>query len=223
QANADYWPQASALSQMLLGPVAAELGRKRLLIVATGALEYLPFAVLPSPGAGGKTTRPSIPNPSPLIVEHEIVHLPSASVLAALRREVAGRQAALKAIAVVADPVFSPDDTRVKLHSQNAPQHQAAPSELERALRDVRGGLRRLLMTRDEADAILSATPGGAKLEALDFQANRATAASEELGQYRIVHLATHGLLDSQHPELSGLVFSLVDERGNPQDGFLRL
>src|SRR5262249_6090835 len=99
QANADYWPQASALSQMLLGPVAAELGRKRLLIVATGALEYLPFAVLPSPGAGGKTTRPSIPNPSPLIVEHEIVHLPSASVLAALRREVAGRQAALKAIA----------------------------------------------------------------------------------------------------------------------------
>jgi tetratricopeptide (TPR) repeat protein len=28
--------------------------------------------------------------------------------------------------------------------------------------------------------------------------------------------------LDSAHPELSGLVFSLVNERGEPQDGFLR-
>jgi CHAT domain-containing protein len=38
-----------------------------------------------------------------------------------------------------------------------------------------------------------------------------------------VVHLATHGLLNGQNPELSGVVFSLVDERGNPEDGFLRL
>jgi CHAT domain-containing protein len=56
----------------------------------------------------------------------------------------------------------------------------------------------------------------------LDFEASRATAMSERLGQYRVVHFATHGLLNSQHPELSGMVFSLVDERGQPQDGFLR-
>jgi CHAT domain-containing protein len=58
---------------------------------------------------------------------------------------------------------------------------------------------------------------------ALDFRANRATATSSELGQYRIVHFATHGLLNSEHPELSGLVLSLVDEQGRPVDGFLRL
>ena len=46
---------------------------------------------------------------------------------------------------------------------------------------------------------------------------------SGELGKFRIVHFATHGLLNSQHPELSGLVLSLVDERGRPQNGFLRL
>ena len=63
----------------------------------------------------------------------------------------------------------------------------------------------------------------GAGLKALDFRANRATAMSDELGRYRIIHFATHGLLNSEHPELSGLVFSLIDEQGRPQNGFLRL
>lgn len=99
----------------------------------------------------------------------------------------------------------------------------AAPSDLTRAINDVRGELTRLLMTRDEAEAIFSVTPRNARLEALDFRANRATSAGDELSQYRIVHFATHGLLNSEHPELSGLVLSLVDEQGRPQAGFLRL
>jgi CHAT domain-containing protein len=57
---------------------------------------------------------------------------------------------------------------------------------------------------------------------ALDFAASRDTATSAELGQYRYVHFSTHGLLNSVHPELSGLVLSLVNERGESQDGFLR-
>ena len=80
----------------------------------------------------------------------------------------------------------------------------------------------RLRSTRREADEIIALAGAGAGLKAVDFEASRATAMSERLGQYRIVHFATHGLLNSQHPELSGMVFSLVDERGQPQDGFLR-
>ena len=57
---------------------------------------------------------------------------------------------------------------------------------------------------------------------ALDFAASRDTATSAELSQYRYVHFSTHGLLNSVHPELSGVVFSLVNERGEAQDGFLR-
>src|SRR5262249_9618339 len=57
---------------------------------------------------------------------------------------------------------------------------------------------------------------------ALDFDATRAAALSESLSQYQYVHLATHGLLNNTHPELSGMVFSLVDEQGEAQDGFLR-
>jgi hypothetical protein len=49
EAKAGYWPQAAALSRMLLGPAAQQLGTKRLLIVADGALQYLPFGALPVP------------------------------------------------------------------------------------------------------------------------------------------------------------------------------
>jgi CHAT domain-containing protein len=235
KAGAAYWPQAAALSRILLGPVASQLSGKRLLIVADGALQYLSFGALPAPETArqgdGETERRRDKGTmgqgksalrTPLIVEREVVHLPSASALAVLRRELAGRQLAEKAVAVLADPVFSSDDTRVKSGGKPQAGGEAAPN-LTRAIADVRGDLRRLLMTRGEAETILSVTPPSAGFKALDFQASRATAISDELSRYRIVHFATHGLLNSEHPELSGLALSLVDERGRPRDGFLRL
>jgi CHAT domain-containing protein len=237
-ADAQYQTQAANLSNMLLAQVASQLGTKRLLIVADGALQYLPFAVLPVPATQGTEKKT---DSRPLILDHEIVSLPSASVLAVLRRELANRQPAMKMVAVLADPVFSPDDARVKqsLASTSSPvspekRSGRTPtssdlSSLGRALRSVKGdddraNLRRLLFSRDEAEAILSAVkPRQSGLEALDFRASRKMAMSDELGQYRIIHFSTHGLLDSRHPELSGLVLSLVDEAGKPQEGFLRL
>jgi len=81
----------------------------------------------------------------------------------------------------------------------------------------------RLRFSRQEAEAISAFVPQQKGMMALDFVASRATAQSADLSQYRIVHFATHGLLNSQQPELSGIVLSLVDERGQAQDGFLRL
>jgi CHAT domain-containing protein len=95
-----------------------------------------------------------------------------------------------------------------------------AKSSRSRAFQEVR--LNRLWFTRLEADTIVANTLGQ-HMEAVDFRASRATATSRELAQYRIVHFATHGLLDSENPELSGLVFSLVDVNGRPQNGFLDL
>jgi len=59
--------------------------------------------------------------------------------------------------------------------------------------------------------------------QALDFEASRDLATSADLAQYRVVHFATHGILDTERPELSGLVLSLVDRDGRPRDGYLRL
>lgn len=81
----------------------------------------------------------------------------------------------------------------------------------------------RLAFSRREADAILAIVPAGEGMTALNFQASRATATSPALSQYRILHFATHGVLDSQRPELSAIVLSLVDEQGQPQNGFIRL
>jgi CHAT domain-containing protein len=88
---------------------------------------------------------------------------------------------------------------------------------------DARAGFTRLPFTRREAESVIALTPRGTGLKATDFGASRALAMSGQLSQYRILHFATHGLLNSERPELSGLVFSLVDREGKPQDGFLRL
>jgi CHAT domain-containing protein len=62
----------------------------------------------------------------------------------------------------------------------------------------------------------------GSVLKALDFEASRATATSAELSQYRILRIASHELINSRHPESSGVVLSLVDRQGHSQNGFLQ-
>jgi CHAT domain-containing protein/tetratricopeptide (TPR) repeat protein len=238
-AREGYWPLAAELSRMLLGPVASQLGSKRLVIVADGALHYIPFAALPAPSHGSDGERNSGAEPQPLFVEHEIVSLPSASTLATLRRETAGRKPAEKSLAVLADPVFTDDDTRVrrnvgkaaakeKTRSADSDETDIVSLQLTRSGRETgvigaEGAFGRLLSTRREAAAISALVPERERMQALDFEASRATALRPELGEYRIVHFATHGLLNNIHPELSGLVLSLVDKGGQPQDGFLRL
>src|SRR6266511_86198 len=224
--------QAEALSRMLLGPVAPQLGAKRLVVVAPGALSYLPFAALLAPE---DKKRPA-GDYEPLIAKHEVVNIPSASVLSIIRRETAGRQQATKSVAVLADPVFEASDPRLASAKNGsaseetpaAPVADAELSELTRAIRtmnfsDARAGFTRLAFSRQEAEGIITLTPKGTGLKATDFNASRDLAMSRELSQYRILHFATHGMLNSERPELSGLVFSLIDRQGKPQDGFLRL
>jgi CHAT domain-containing protein/predicted negative regulator of RcsB-dependent stress response len=222
--------QARALSRLLLGPVAPRLSDKRLMVVAPGALAYLPFAALPAP----EDEKRLAGDYEPLIAKHEVVSIPSASVLSIIRREMAGRQRAAKSVAVLADPVFEAGDPRLasaKNRSGETPAAQAADaelSELKRTIRTMnfssaRAGFTRLAFSRQEAQSIIALTPGGTGLKATDFSASRDLALSQQLSQYRILHFATHGLLNSERPELSGLVFSLIDQEGKPQDGFLRL
>src|SRR5262249_61673650 len=113
EAREGYWTQATELSRMLLGPVASQLGKKRLAIVADGALQYIPFAALPAPSSVNDGGRNSGAEPQPLFIEHEIVSLPSASTLATLRRETAGRKPAEKSLPVLADPRFTADAATV--------------------------------------------------------------------------------------------------------------
>jgi CHAT domain-containing protein len=208
-----------AISQMILQPVAAQLGQKRLLIVGDGVLNYLPFAALSLPGKSGENRNP------PLIVDHEIVLLPSASTLGILRQNYNDRQPPNRTLAILADPVFSANDERVKNSSSATTQQavEAANPGLSRSRGDKTGQFDRLNFTRQESQIIQALFPANSRTESLDFEASRATATSSNLSQYKIIHFATHGFANSDYPELSGIVMSLVDEKGNPLNGFLRL
>jgi CHAT domain-containing protein len=239
---------AERLSALILNPAAAQFANKRLAIVPDGALHYIPFAALPasdggragereSGRAGEKNPQPATRNPQsikPLVVGHEIVILPSVSAIATHRRELAGRPIAPKLLAVLADPVFRAEDGRVGMAERRAavaaqgrrtagePASRSIVHSEEGTLDDLGRKLPRLPFTRQEADRILALVPVSAAFKATGFKASRATVLDPELGRYRHLHFATHGLLDSERPGLSALALSLVDESGQPQDGFLR-
>ena len=208
-----------AISKMILQPVAAQLGQKRLLIVSDGVLNYLPFAALSLPGKSGENGNP------PLIVDHEIVLLPSGSTLGILRQNYADLPAPTRTLAIFADPVFSGNDERVK-NSSSATTQQAVESAnpgLSRSRGDNNVHFDRLKFTRKEAQIIQALVPANSIAQSFDFAASRAAATSSDLSQYKIIHFATHGLANSDYPELSGIILSLIDEKGNALNGFLRL
>jgi CHAT domain-containing protein/tetratricopeptide (TPR) repeat protein len=196
-----------ALAELVLPRERSVLRGTRLLIVADGSLHHVPFAALPD--ASGR----------PLIEQFEIASLPSASVAAQLRRELAERPPAPRAIAVLADPVYDSADPR--LHGVHGTI--LADATLKQATREFGfkdGRLPRLPFTRREALSLAALAPASSTVQ-LDFAANVDAALSSELGSYRYVHFATHGLLNDARPELSGLVLSLVDREGRPRRGLL--
>jgi len=229
-ADAEYAIAAASLSEALLGPAAQLIRNKRLLIVPDGALSYISFAALPEP----KLAENVSPIGAVLGLDHEVVSLPSASVLGRLRHDSVARKAAPKLLAVFADPVFSQTDTRAKLNAgvrtkKTEPTGFALARDFERALVDSglgtenSGGLPRLPFSRREANSIFDASAKNVSLKHLDFAASKRSVFDSGLDQFRILHFATHSLADSQNPGLSGIVLSLVDKQGADVDGFLRL
>jgi len=223
----EFEAKAADLSRLLLGQAAPQLGRKRLVIIADGALEYVPFAALPAPSRG---RRPYVP----LINDHEVINLPSATVLATLREQLTRRTPAPKEVAVLADPVFTTSDTRV-VRADGTHEGASGPPQAGNADRPhvsarpldqlMRSGLslERLPGTRKEAELILSLVPKESALAAFDFDASLATALSPRMRDYKIVHFATHGFFNPTRPELSGLILSLVDKNGAERNGFLSI
>ena len=220
QADANYAAKSKALSEMLLAQATPLIKNKRLVVIADGILQYLSFAALPVPGESDRT----------LLMDHEIVNLPSASVFATQRQLLREREPAPLGMAVFADPVFDAQDSRVSTSTRRKSQpanESNGQTEARRALRDVGinddGTIPRLPFSRREANAIVAVSGSIRPLQALDFEANRVLASHENLSKYRYLHFATHGLVNSEHPELSGILLSMVDEQGKPQNGFLKL
>jgi CHAT domain-containing protein len=196
---------ASILSETLLGPIADQLHFRKLVIVADGPLQFVPFAALPNP----KTHLY-------LAAKHEVINTPSASTLEVLRKEMLTRQNPEKTLAIFADPVFEREDERLR---NFRPKKNA---EVSRASLQMEGvPLTRLPFTRREAQAILALVSAEKSLPALDFQASREMMLNPEIENYKYIHLATHGFLNTVLPEQSGIVLSLFNNEGESQEGFV--
>ncbi len=204
------------LSQILLAPVEQQLKQaRRLLIVADGALQYLPFDALPLPGIDLPASESAERSLTPGV---DVVYLPSASTLAFLRDQVADRKPVPRLLAVLADPVSSASDPRLSRpgssEGEDLPELRGVVSaDTEAHPRLVHSGL--------EAATILGLVPDESRFAGLGFAASRDALTSGELGRYRILHFATHGDLSSKHAGLSRLVLSRFDAAGQPRhDGF---
>jgi CHAT domain-containing protein len=212
------------LYQAAVAPAAAVVTDKRLLIVADGALNYVPFEALIKNTDGADYASLNY-----LVKTNEIVYAPSASVVAAIRQ---ANKGAGKNLLVLADPVFNSDDPRVKGGgpSQATAEARGLGLGLESAISDVSESpapavglhLARLVGTRTEAEEIGKiAKSGGVQTDAwIDLNASEDNLRTRDLSNYRVIHVATHGLLDAQRPQFTGVVLSLVGNRTN--DGFLR-
>jgi CHAT domain-containing protein len=210
--------QADALrsvSELVLQPVADLIGAQRVIVVADGMLNYLPFHTL---------LLAENDDVSSLLDTREVVALPSMSVLAALRKRHT-EEDVRRSIAIFADPVFNLTDPRLVSVDGRPPvaqtQSELAPNWATRSV--LSGDLPRLQGTRNEAMAIAELFADDPPLIALGFEASRNSVFASNLRDYRILHFATHGMVDRRSPELSSLVLSRFDSQGEPQNGYLRL
>ncbi|MFN2455841.1 MAG: CHAT domain-containing protein [Pyrinomonadaceae bacterium] len=227
QDAATYAAAANALYKTVLEPAASVFADKRLLVVADGALNYVPFEALVTKSGGNNYAELSY-----LVKTNEVIYAPSVSVVAAVRQQ--GGRSRSGGVLLVADPVFDSSDTRApRSTAANSQSGNQSASALTSALADVAGvadkastdGLKlaRLNGSRAEAQQIsqLTRAAGGQANTWLDLEANESNVKTRGANQYRIVHIATHGLLDAERPQFTGLVLSLVGN-STGDDGFLR-
>lgn len=205
------------LGRMILGPVEHLLSDHILLVVSDGVLQYIPFSALPLPSAPGER----------VLARNQVVSLPSASALDALRRQIEGRPAAHKTLAVLADPVFEGDPRLLRIKNKGGLPLTARRGLPPRGPNGQADQLRLvpLIFAGEEAKNILAFVPdAGQQLAALGFDASYELATSGQLADFRYVHFATHGLLDSRQPKLSKLALSQFRKDGRRQgESFLRL
>ena len=202
---------AHELSAKILSP-ASELfdGIERLVVVADGALQFIPFAGLPSPRSPAEETQP-------LIAEMEVARLPSATVLSRLRRRGPSQATGM---AILADPIFQRGDPRVASSPIPRPSGPGfAPAGLRAG--DEAERFERLPGSRQEAQAIANLVGDPRPLVLLDGAARKEWILEHRLRNHRWLHFATHGLLDSRRPRLSGLALAQFDEAGTALGGFL--
>jgi len=210
------------LGQTIISPIAASLTKPNVIVVADGSLNYVPFQLLRAPSNRDE----------PLISSFQIVNAPSASILAQLRHEAAQRARPARALAAFGDPVFASnfDIRKAESSAEQIAATKEFESQRQQTVRDMElnpdsvdwARIQPLFYARFELN-YLRQIGGTGSLIATGFDATRQNLSTIDLSKFSILHFATHGLLNTRRPELSGLMLSSLTREKQDQNGFVSL
>lgn len=211
----NYRIESKELSSNLFGQIADKLSNKRLIIVPDGKLHYFPVSALPLPNSE---------TDAPILLTNETVYEPSAQTLLLLEKSRNQPLNTAKNLLIFSDPIFTGDD--VRFSAENKPVENAnTETSSANKFRFVESlkSLSRLTASKDESDSIINIVGVSNADNFSGFSANREKLLNIKTNNYKIIHFATHGLAIEEHPELSGIVLSRFDEKGQKIDEFFRI
>ncbi len=180
----------------LLGGLLRGVNAKRLLILPDGPLNGLPFAALPLPHG--------VPREQ-LIDRFVIASAPS---LALALRPAAHRPATPMRVAIVSDPVYTPNDRRLTIAASGGANYRGADRQS--------GGLARLPYSAIEARAVVRAFAGANIIELAGFNATARRVTELSSAELGVLHFATHAVARRDAPEQSALFLSEYAADGSP-------
>jgi CHAT domain-containing protein len=205
-------------SQVLFGEIIRPVEQwiapyKRWFVVPDAALSYVPVAALRADSA--------INSPY-VVMTHDVALAPAAWMLLAPRRP-AGTSAGTRLL-LVSDPVYERSDPRLNLthEGEAADDVGAAVTAFRNVASHPASNYQRIPGTAREASAIRAAFPATDVDEFRGLDASRERLLQLDWSRYRFVHIASHGQIDAQTPELSALMLSAYDKRGQRIEGALR-
>jgi CHAT domain-containing protein/tetratricopeptide (TPR) repeat protein len=200
-----YATAARLLYRKLLEPAGASLQKKRIIVAADGMLGYLPFESLLTSGGNSKDI--DFAKLSYVGLKYEIQYVPSISVLAAIEQN---RTANIvdhrKALIAFADPLSQP----------GIPKNI---SGVDRSVRDASSSLEQLPYAKAEVEEISKLYPKGSTSLLIGKDASEENAKQLDLQDYRVLHFASHGMIDEDHPQFSSLILNA----GGNEDGYLTM
>jgi CHAT domain-containing protein len=177
---------SNSLGSALFGHLLDNLHAERLLLLADGPLNSVPFAALPLPGARGDL----------LIDRFVIANAPS---LALAMLHPAHVRSSKTRVAVVSDPVYAPDDRRLQLAmGGEAPNFRGpvAPSP---------NSLTRLPFSALEASAVTTAFGADETIQLSGFDAVPTRVLQLPSRELAVLHFATHAVARTDAPDQSAL------------------
>ncbi len=213
-AESEYQTESRELSNQLFGQIGDKFSGKRLIIVPDGKLHYFPAAALPLPNSADDT---------PILLTNETIYEPSAAMLALLMRNGQKPSAATKNLLIFSDPIFSNQDARIS-NANSSTQNEIGTVQTDKfRFAESLTSLARLNGSKDESDSIIEIVGESDSTALSGAAATREKALDASIGDYKFIHFATHGLIKEDHPELSGIVLSQVDNNGQTVNGVVRL